>query len=51
MLTITIVDDSLPKGEQQVVGKIEVESPQKATVTGDVSAIETYRNLIENYGE
>ena len=50
MLTITITDDSLPPADQQV-GKIEVESPQKATVTGDVSAIETYRNLIENYGE
>ena len=50
MLTITITDDSLPKPDQQV-GKIEVESPEKATVTGDVSAIETYRNLIEKYGE
>ena len=50
MLTITITDDSLPQPEQQV-GKIEIADPKNATVTGDVSAIETYRNLIENYGE
>jgi hypothetical protein len=48
MLTITITDDSKPEPQ---VGKIEIQDPQHATVTGDVSAIETYRAMIEKYGE
>jgi hypothetical protein len=48
MITITITDDSKPDTQ---VGKIEIPDPKHATVTGDVSAIETYRALIEKYGE
>jgi hypothetical protein len=50
MITITITDTDDSKPEQQV-GKIEIQDPQHATVTGDVSAIATYRALIEKYSE